>query len=137
MKNIIAVFALFAGWIGSAFAVCATPYMNGNDTKALLNNKTVCSPANCTNSGGTCLWQEWHNGTDSGSLIEMHAGTTADPQETVGTFSIATTGKVTHIYTGGGGTYNYDVHNDGGGSYTFCGTNGSFGFRVIGPNTRC
>lgn len=142
MEKYILVLAMLVGGTGGAIATCpGTGYLNGNAVSTLLSNSTACSPANCTVAGGNCQWQEFHEGTGSGNLIEQHSGTAADPKETVGTWSVATTGpnngKITHIYNGGGGSYLYDVNRNSATEYSFCGPNGEFTFSVKPGSNPC
>jgi hypothetical protein len=93
-------------------------------------------------SSTTCEWQEYHRA--GGTLIEMHSGAAGDPEETAGSWSVVTSGgpnnpdngKITHNY-GSGGIYTYNVHDNGGGSYSFCGPNGEFAFSVKPGKGRC
>ncbi len=128
MKKFIALFALFAGGAGSAVGACGVPYLNAGAITSLLTGKIARSPANCTSN---CQWQELHQA--GGALIEQHSNTAADPAETVGTWSVQTTGPgnntITHTYNGGGGAYTYQVKNNGT-TYSFCGPNGEFTFSV-------
>jgi len=129
MKKFIALFALFAGGVGSAVGACGNPYLSGSNITTLLTGKIARSPANCT--GSACQWQELHQA--GGALIEQHSNTAADPVETVGTWSVQTGGPggntITHTYNGGGGAYTYQVKNNGS-TYSFCGSNGEFTFSV-------
>lgn len=128
MKKFIALFALFAGGVGSAVGACGTPYLSGPAITSLLTGKIARSPANCTSN---CQWQELHQA--GGALIEQHSNTPADPVETVGTWSVQTGGpggnSITHSYTGGS-AFTYQVKNNGNGTHSFCGSNGEFTFSV-------
>lgn len=109
---------LFTGLSGGVMAACAPPYLNGPAATTLLNGNTACSPANCNAAG--CTWQEQHR--TNGELWDYKKGSDpVDPTSKEGTWSIASTGKVTHSYSGGGGSYTYDVKSNGSGSYSFCG----------------
>lgn len=86
---------------------------------ALLNNRTVCAVL------GNERWQEWHSGT---AFFEL-GDNFANPPQT-GTWAASGTGSatlVTYSYSGGG-TYRYNVCQDGG-SVHFCGA--SLGGRNI------
>jgi len=139
MKKHIILLAMLVGGAGSATAACpGSGYLNGNAVSSLLSGNTACSPANCTVAGGNCQWQEFHQGTGSGTLIEQHSGTAVDPQETVGTWIVETTGpnngQITHTYNGGGGSFPYRVNTNSPNQYSFCGPNGEFTFSVkLGP----
>ena len=118
MKKFIALFALFAGGVGSAVGACGNPYLSGANITTLLTGKIARSPANCTSG---CQWQELHQA--GGALIEQHSNTPADPVETVGTWSVQSGGPggntITHSYNAGGGAYTYKVKNNGT-TYSFC-----------------
>lgn len=131
MKKHILVLAMFLGGAGSAFAVCpGTGYLSQSAVNALLSGQTACSPAGCSGPGGTCQWQETHQGSGSGTLVEQHSGAAGDPAETVGTWNIAGNGIVTHTYNGGGGSFPYAVNQNSPTEYSFCGPNGEFTFSV-------
>lgn len=107
----------YAGLSSNAMAACSAPYMNGPAATTLLSGNTVCSPANC--NATSCNWQEQHR--TNGELWDYKKGADpVDPTSKEGTWSVASTGKVTHSYTGGS-SYIYDVKNNGSGSYSFCG----------------
>lgn len=123
MKQLmLTCFVLLAGISGGAMAACAQPYLNANAVNPLLTNNTVCSPANCTPA--TCNWQEQHRA--GGALWDYKKGASdlVDPTKQVGNWSVANNGKITHSYTGGGGSYTYDVKDNGANAnprYSFCG----------------
>lgn len=127
MKKHVLMFSMMLSCAAAAIAACpGNGYMSGARVSSLLTGLTACSPANCT--GANCQWQENHQA--GGLLVEQHAGTVADPAETVGTWRVtANTGVITHNY-GAGGSYDYSVNDNGGGSYSFCGGNGEFTFSV-------
>ncbi|MBK9234589.1 MAG: hypothetical protein IPO19_00425 [Rhodoferax sp.] len=90
---------------------------------AVVGGKTMCAA-----SGGD-RWQEWHNGSNAGPLVDYKRGPghAVDPTETVGTF-IAIDGassRLTHIYSGGG-TYSWIVCADATNTfYTLVSTGGA------------
>ena len=92
----------------------------------LLGGKMVC--ANLGNE----QWQEWHNGTTSGPVVDYKKGPgdPVDPSETVGSYAISANGAAdaTVAYTYGSSTYRYAVCQNGT-SVAFCGA--SFGGRDI------
>jgi hypothetical protein len=133
MKKLLVAIPFLVGGIGNAAAACSSPYMNGPAVTSLLSGNTVCSPASC--SGSSCQWQEQHK---SGSVLADYKkgpSDRIDPTKDVGNWSVASNGKVTYTYTGGG-SYVYDVHNNGA-DYSFCGPNGEFNFRVTAGITGC
>jgi hypothetical protein len=86
------------------------------DLVSLLSNKMACGQV-----GGE-QWQEWHNGSTQ-RVIDYKLGPNhpVDPSADVGSYSVSNN-TVTYAYSGGGGTYTYEVClASGGGSYTFCG----------------
>jgi hypothetical protein len=90
------------------------------DIETLLNDKTVCATG--VNASAGDRWQEWHQ-TD-GTLTEYARGPSdpVDPTHDVGTWAEVGNGansKVQHNYTGGQ-SYEWSVHDIGGGSYSFC-----------------
>ena len=103
----------------------ATRTATNADLIALLTNRMVCA-----NVGGE-KWQEWHNGAGAGPVVDykLGPGVQPDPSTTVGTYSV-TNNAVTYVYSGGGGTFTYQVClASGGATYTFCGA--TFGGRDI------
>lgn len=123
MKRLMAgSFVVLAAFSGSAFAVCSTPYLNGTSASSLLNGNTACSPAGCSGTG--CSWQEQHRTNGELWDFKKGSGDPVDPTSKVGTWSVAATGKVTHSYNAGGGSFVYDIKNNGNGTYSFCGTPG-------------
>lgn len=135
-KKHVVVLAMLVAGTGSIFAQCTTPYENGVSVQSILSGKTVCVAGSKPGWGG---WehQEYHalvtTHNTPVSLVELHAGTTADPEETVGTWAYSNTGRVTHTYTGGG-AYTYDIKNSSG-AYYFC--PGNIPFTTRGGKTRC
>lgn len=112
MKRLMIASVVLLAWVsGEAMASCTSPIVA--DPGSLLSGKTVCAIL------GSEEWQEYHNG--GGSIVDYKRGSSdpVDPSKTVGTWN-ATGGSVTYNY-GSGGTYSYEVHDNGGGSYTFCG----------------
>lgn len=122
MKRLMVTsFVLLAGFSGGVMAVCTSPYLDANAVSNLLPGNTVCSPANCNQA--TCTWQEQHRGSGiSGTLWDYKKGASdpVDPTKQVGNWSVASNGRITHSYTGGGGSFTYAVKDNGGGSYGFC-----------------
>ena len=133
MKKHVLVFAMMLIGAGTAIAACpGNGYLPGSRVNSLLSGQTACSPAFCVGSGqgANCQWQENHQGSFSGPLVEQHTGAPGDPTETVGSWSVsASTGVITHNY-GAGGSYFYSVNDNQDGIYSFCGFNGEFRFLV-------
>ena len=105
----------------------ATRTVTNADLVLLLTNRMVCG-----NVGGE-KWQEWHNGSSSGPIVDykLGPGVAPDPSTQVGTYAVSNN-EVTYTYDGGGGTYKYEVClASGGGSYTFCGAK-NFGRDITG-----
>lgn len=132
MKRLVLTgLVLFAGFSGGAMAACTGGFLNGAAVNTLLSNKTACSPAGC--SGANCTWQEQH--LSSGVLQDFKKGPSdpVDPTSPVGTWRVSTTGntngKITHSYTGDT-SYTYDVKDNGGGLYSFCGGGPEITFSV-------
>lgn len=105
---------------GQAVAGCAVATrLNASQLNATLPGKTAC----VADGAGGWRWQEFH--AAGGALIDWKRGSDPmDPTETVGSWSVTANpagnnATVTHNY-GSGGSYIYFVHNDGGGSYSFC-----------------
>lgn len=129
-QTVFAVLLAMAGVAQAQAPACscdgsATRTATNADLASLLTNRMVCA-----NVGGE-KWQEWHNGTSSGAIIDykLGPGVQPDPSTTVGSYTVSNN-TVTYSYAGGGGTYTYEVClASGGGSYTFCGA--SFGGRNI------
>ena len=124
MKKFVLV-AVMAGSLvsGQAMAACTTSTrLAGPAISTLLAGNTVCVP---TVTIATMTWQELHQGTSGGALIDYKRGPghPVDPSETVGTWTVSGTGvgnsTVTHAY-GSGGSYTYSVHANIDGSYSFC-----------------
>lgn len=138
MKRAMLTSVVVLAWFsGEAMAACGTPYLSLTDLKAKLPGNTVCSPASC--AGAACTWQEQHRGAPgsvTGQLWDYKKGNDpVDPTEQVGTWtiqpgspSVGTLPKVVHSY--GNTTYVYDVKDNGGGNYSFCGSNGEFPFSI-------
>lgn len=117
---------LLAGMADGSFADCTSTQVTDTTTPTLfdfLKNNTVCV------SDGSGGWknQEYHSTNPSGSgyeLIDWKMGSDPkDPTGKVGTWNVSGTGGantfVTYVYDDGG-TYQYTVHDNGGGSITFC-----------------
>ena len=116
MKRQIAVgILLVTGFSGGVFAApnCASnSRVNGNTLTTLVSGHTVCA------TRGTDKWQEQHR---SGAQLwdyKKGASDPVDPSKQVGTWSIGSN-SVTYSYTGGP-SYTYSIHEEGGGTYSFC-----------------
>ena len=102
---------------GQVVAACDGPSsMNQTHLANAFAGNTVCA------TRGTDSWQEFHQA--GGALIDWKRGPNdkVDPSKEVGTWSIQGTGdnaRMEYNY-GSGGTYSYQVYNNGGGSYSFC-----------------
>jgi hypothetical protein len=96
--------------------------ISGAALPALLGNKMVCG-----NVGGE-QWQEWHNGSSSGPVVDYKRGPghSVDPSTTVGTYAVSGN---TVTYTYGSQSYTYAVCLGNTGRYVFCGA--EFGGRNI------
>ena len=125
---------LFAGVMEGAIAACtgATQVVDtSTNTTALydfLKNNTVCV------SNGSAKWenQEEHTtevSTSGGWVLKDYKegpGPGVDPEKQVGTWNVSGTDantKVNYIYTDASGTsptYSFTVHNNSGGSISFC-----------------
>jgi hypothetical protein len=99
----------------------------------LLSNRMVCATL------GSEAWQEWHNGTSSGLLVDYKRGPSdaTDPSATVGTYVVNADNTVTYNYSGGP-SYTYDVCLvASSNTYTFCGASHGgrniTGARIGGP----
>lgn len=91
----------FIVYSGSVFAACGT---NNTYLKQSQLNTVLGSHYACAKSGGTMAngWNELHNGTSPGSLIEQHEG--GATTENVGNWATSTSGgngRVTYSYSGG------------------------------------
>ena len=85
----------------------------------LLTNKMVCGGAN-----GNYTWQEWHNGTSGGPIVDYKLGpnSPSDPSTTVGSYVVNGNNTVTYNYANGGGSYTYEVcYASASNTYSFCG----------------
>jgi len=102
---------------GEAMAACSGTPVTQAQLTLILTNNTVCAIR------GSERWQELHQ--IGGALIDFKLGPghPVDPSETVGSWSIggtATVAAVVYNYGSSGGTYTYQVHPNGGNSYSFC-----------------
>lgn len=108
----------FVGIAGDAMAACTSINLDQTQLSATLSNKTVCA------SRGNERWQEQHQGTGGGTLIDYKNGPSdpVDPSETVGNWSILGSGANTVVRYdyGGDETYDYRVYSNGGNNYSFC-----------------
>lgn len=104
------------GLSGQAFAACTGPSLNQQQLSTTLTGNTVCAMR------GNDRWQELHQ--SGGAIIDYKRGPghAIDPSKQTGSWSLGGTGSNrTVIYNyGAGGTYSYTVHDNGGGSYSFC-----------------
>lgn len=131
MKKTITVAGLLAlGFLSiptQAFAACtANTKMSVAQLTALLPGKVVCA-----RNGLEWKWQELHvgaPGATSGALIDYKKGPNdpVDPSKNVGNWQIAGNGNnatVVYSYTafGAAGPYSHTVHDNGNGTYSFCG----------------
>ena len=113
-----------------AMAACSTPAANQVKNSALstlLSGNTACALR------GGDRWQEEHH--PGGVLKDYKKGSTdkVDPTKQVGTWAVSGSGAnaiVTYNY-GTGGSYAYEVWDNGGGSYSFCGA-GGMDFTLVG-----
>jgi hypothetical protein len=136
MNKLTIVLGVFLATTGNAFAACSTPFLAGGALSTLLTSvggRTICSPSSCT--GSNCSWQEQHR--SGGQLWDYKKGPSdaVDPSEQVGTWSISGN-TVTHTY-GAPPPYPYNVKDNGDGTFSFCGANGEFTFRVLSGQTGC
>lgn len=79
--------------------------LDAGQIQTLLSNNTVCAVL------GSDRWQEWHNGA---SFFEL--GNNFATPDLAGTWSASGTGAnaiVTYAYSGGGGTWAYNVCQNG------------------------
>lgn len=124
-------------------AACTGGFLNGSAVISALSGKTVCSPSGCSSSSGNCSWSEYHAAASGLFDYKRGPGHPVDPTDTtsIGTWSVSTTGptqgKITYTYSGGH-TGIYDVHDDGGGNYSFCnGPSSPIGAKVIAGQVPC
>jgi hypothetical protein len=85
----------------------------------LLSGKMVCGNV------GSERWQEWHNGSSSGPIVDYKLGPThpVDPSKTIGNYTVNADNTVTYNY-GAGAPYTYDVcFVAASNTYTYCGAN--------------
>jgi hypothetical protein len=121
--------ALLAGCLafalaGQVSAQCSSNRQN-DELPALLENKTVCGTGVGANAGQK--WQELHQGSGGGNLIEYAKGPTdpVDPSHVVGTWvflfnnTLNRPNRVRYDY-GDGGVYTWQVYDNQDGTYSFC-----------------
>jgi hypothetical protein len=135
MSVIAGLFALGSVMVsGQVLAACTgSTRLRADDIKAVIPGKYVCSKQ----GGADWKWQELHVGTAgvsvSGALIDYKKGPTdkVDPSKTVGNWAISGQGQgqgnnasIVYNYTafGAAGPYTHSVHNNGDGTYSFCGS---------------
>lgn len=111
MKLSIMAAVVVASVSAPALADCSSPLVT--DPASALQGKTVCATL------GTERWHEFH--APGGNLIAYKKGPSdkVDPSKSVGSWSVSGH-TVTYNY-GAGGTFTYRLHDNRGGSYTFCG----------------
>jgi hypothetical protein len=122
MFTSIALFAVF----GQSAAQCVNNRQN-DELPGLLENKTVC--ANGVGAHAGDKWQELHQGTGSGPLIEYAKGPSdpVDQSHQVGTweflynnnFNPPRPNRVRYDY-GSGQIYTWRVYKNTDGTYSFC-----------------
>ena len=102
------------GLAGQAAAACSGTALDVTQLSAKFSGNTVCAQR----AGDR--WQEYHQGTGSGDLIDwkMGPGHAVDPSKQVGTWSATNTGMA-YDY-GSGGQYTYQVFDNNDGTYSFC-----------------
>ena len=102
------------GLAGQAAAACSGTALDVTQLSAKFSGNTVCAQR----AGDR--WQEYHQGTGSGDLIDwkMGPGHAVDPSKQVGTWS-ATSSGLAYNY-GSGGNYTYQVFDNNNGTYSFC-----------------
>jgi hypothetical protein len=120
VKQIIVwgVFVL-TGLAGQAMADCSGPSLNQVQLQNTLSGMTVCA------TRGDEKWQEQHQGSGGGALVDYKKGPSdpVDPSKEVGSWNISGTGTnaVVNYNYSGGGTYSYAVLDNKDGTYSFCG----------------
>lgn len=109
-KTLIIGSILLAGFTGTSLAAC--PDQATLSASNLLGGRTICASPGTSFGGLTdSSWNEQHNGSTSGSLVELHGG--MDGSENVGTWS-ANGNQVTYNYAGGSGDGTYDIYHSSG-----------------------
>ena len=103
-----------------AMAACSAPaasQVKNGDVTTLLSGNTVCA----SRAGDT--WQEEHHADSTLWDYKMGDGHAVDPRKQLGNWAVTGNGagtSVVYTYTGGS-TFTYEVWDNGGGSYSFCG----------------
>jgi hypothetical protein len=129
---------------GQALAVCTgnTRVASVAALTTLLQNRTVCVPAVTV---PTMTWQEFHSGTSgvNNNLIDFKRGPghAVDPSEPVGTWTISGNSGgqqavVNHNY-GAGGSFTYQVFDNGNTTFSFCNGANEFVARIFTGNGAC
>ena len=117
MKQLVVLGVVLLSWVSPAVMAEYTraSRVNSPELDTLISGTTVCA------SFGGDEWQEEHRA--GGPLWDYKKGPSdpVDPSEQVGTWDI---GGNQVRYTYGRTSYRYSVHDEGGGSYTFCGIGG-------------
>ena len=106
------------GLAGQAAAVCSGTALDAAQLSAAFSGNTVCAQR----AGDR--WQEYHQGTGSGDLIDwkMGPGHGVDPSKQVGSWSVKlenANARLAYDY-GSGGQYTYQVFDNNDGTYSFC-----------------
>jgi hypothetical protein len=123
MSSALAALLLAMAWSPAAHAQQPSCPCDSSATRTptvlaltqLLSNKMVCG------SSGGDSWQEWHNGSSSGPVVDykLGPGDPVDPSTTVGSFTINADNTVSYTY--GSTSYKYAVCSTARSTYTFCG----------------
>ena len=129
------------GFAGSALADCNSTQVQDTALTTLLNGKLVCGRPGPGRTTGkpTDRWQEEH--LSGGQLWDYKKGVgdKIDPRKEVGSWSVSGTGTATRVNYTYGSTYSYflSVHQNTGGTYSFCTAPGGSEMVVanIVPNT--
>jgi len=105
----------------NALADCTPPFLTDAELRNTLPDHIAC----VSNGAGGWENQEEHIGSagdSSGNLYDYKEGnlpTSIDKREQLGTWSIS--GNQIHYSYSGGDSFSFELHTNGGDSYTFCG----------------
>ena len=120
ISNVIAGVLVLGGAVvaGPAAAACSGTALNETELSSKFSNNTVCAQR------APDRWQEFHQGTVGGALIDFKEGPShaVDPSKQVGTWSVTGSGtnaRLAYDY-GSGGNYSYRVFDNNNGTYSFC-----------------